>query len=112
MKDRRFKLLKDIMDKAEEIGANKITLYCLIATMTDRKLTKFHKDFMDTIGSGSVEQPYLKVVSIETEIKYNPNFGDNKECKCGHDYHRHFDSYEGMEATGCKYCGCNDFEEA
>ena len=60
----------------------------------------------------SINQPYLKVVSIETERKYNPNFGDNKECKCGHDYHRHFDSYEGMEATGCKYCGCNDFEEA
>ena len=47
MKDRRFKLLKDIIDKADKINANKMTLYCLIATMTDRKLTKFHKEFME-----------------------------------------------------------------
>ena len=47
MKDRRFKLLKDIMDKAEKINANKMTLYCLIATMTDKGLTKFHKEFME-----------------------------------------------------------------
>ena len=59
-----------------------------------------------------VERPYKEVVTIETEKKYNPNFGDNKKCKCGHSYYRHFDSYEQMEAIGCKYCRCYDFEEA
>ena len=59
-----------------------------------------------------VEQPYLKVVTIETDKKYNPKYGNNRMCKCGHPYHRHFDSYEQMEAIGCKYCGCYDFEEA
>lgn len=46
MKYRRLKLLKEIMDKAEVIGANKMTLYCLIATMTDKRLTIFHKEFL------------------------------------------------------------------
>ena len=46
MKDRRLKLLKELIDKAEIIGANKMTLYCLVATMTDKKLTIFHKDFL------------------------------------------------------------------
>jgi|TARA_R110000744_G_scaffold26640_2_gene65369 hypothetical protein len=59
-----------------------------------------------------VERPYLEIVTVETEKKYNPNFGDEKKCKCGHSYHRHFDSYEQMEAIGCKYCGCYDFKEA
>lgn len=47
MKDRRYKLIRDIMRKADEINANKMTLYCLIATMTDKKITKFHQEFMD-----------------------------------------------------------------
>lgn len=46
MQDRRFKLVKEIMDKAKTINANKMSLYCIIATMTDRRLTLFHKDFM------------------------------------------------------------------
>jgi hypothetical protein len=46
---------------------------------------------------------------------YDPNFGDDRECVCGHPYHRHFDSYEDMKPVGCKYsgqCGCEGFEEA
>lgn len=42
---------------------------------------------------------------------YDPNFGDDKECKCGHVYYRHFDTYENMKPVGCKYCGCYTFEE-
>lgn len=44
--------------------------------------------------------------------RYDPDFGDDKVCKCGHPYHRHFDSYENMEPIGCKYCECEGFEEA
>lgn len=36
--------------------------------------------------------------------QYDPNFGDNKECLCGHPYYRHFDTYDNMAAIGCKYC--------
>ena len=59
-----------------------------------------------------VERPYLELVTIETERKYNPNYGDDRKCKCGHPYYRHFDSYEQMEVVGCKYCECYVFEEA
>lgn len=40
---------------------------------------------------------------------YDPKFGDNKLCECGHYYERHFDSYEDMYPCGCKYCGCLEF---
>ena len=59
----------------------------------------------------SVEQPYIEIINIETDRKYNPKYGDNRKCKCGHQYHRHFDSYEEMSEIGCKYCECYIFEE-
>lgn len=57
------------------------------------------------------EQPYIKSISEVVEFKYNPNYGDDRICICGHSYYRHFDPYEEMEAVGCKYCGCSEFEE-
>jgi hypothetical protein len=61
--------------------------------------------------SDEEEKPYIKVVYIETDFKYNPKYDKNKICECGHPYHRHFDSYENMEAIGCKYCSCFVFKE-
>ena len=58
------------------------------------------------------EPAYLITERVVIEYKYNPKFGDNRLCKCGHQYYRHFDSYEGMEACGCKYCDCREFSEA
>jgi hypothetical protein len=54
--------------------------------------------------------PYICSYVITIDNKYNPNYGDDKVCKCGHSYYRHFDSYEDMYSIGCKYCGCNHFE--
>jgi hypothetical protein len=55
------------------------------------------------------ETPYVyEHVSIK---KYNPNYGDDRVCKCGHSYYRHFDSYDQMEPIGCKYCSCRTFVE-
>ena len=48
---RRHKLISEIYKHAEVINANKTTLVFLIATMTDKALTKFHKEFME-------KQPY------------------------------------------------------
>ena len=60
------------------------------------------------------DEPYLVYEYIEkTRVqKYNPNYGDNRKCVCGHTYYRHFDSWENMEPVGCKYCGCDEFVEA
>lgn len=57
------------------------------------------------------EKPYIEIERTITEKFYNPNYGDDKICKCGHTYYRHFDPYEEMESLGCKYCGCYEFEE-
>ena len=54
------------------------------------------------------QQPYL----TQTITVYNPHYGDERICKCGHPYHRHFDGYEGNAPVGCKYCDCRTFDEA
>jgi hypothetical protein len=56
-------------------------------------------------------KPYLEEVVTEIVRNYNPNYGDDRICKCGHPYYRHFDTYENMSTCGCKYCGCFTFEE-
>lgn len=56
------------------------------------------------------EKPYIETRKVIITRSYNPNYGDDKICKCGHEYHRHFDSYEDMDACGCKYCSCDTFE--
>lgn len=57
------------------------------------------------------EPPYLEETEIKKIAKYNPDYGDNRSCECGHAYHRHFDSYEHMYPCGCKYCPCSEFKE-
>lgn len=62
----------------------------------------------------SIEPAYISETEVITRTiyKYNPKYGDDRICKCGHSYYRHFDSYENMEPVGCKYCECMGFEEA
>ena len=58
------------------------------------------------------DEPYLTEEVVRIKIRYNPAYGDDRTCECGHSYYRHFDSYENMETCGCKYCGCFEFVEA
>lgn len=58
-----------------------------------------------------MKNPYLTKTVVTTERAYNPGYGDDRVCECGHVYYRHFDSYEEMEACGCKYCQCFTFKE-
>lgn len=52
-----------------------------------------------------------KVQVIERgETTYDKNFGDDRECECGHVYYRHFDWMEHYR-PGCKYCECILFKE-
>lgn len=60
------------------------------------------------MGSGE-QKPYLVVTRVER--LYNPEYGDERVCVCGHEYYRHFDTHEDMSNVGCKYCGCTSFEE-
>jgi len=52
------------------------------------------------------------MVNYNNAPPYDPDFGDHKVCGCGHEYHRHFDSYEDMNPVGCKYCDCDIFAAA
>ena len=56
-------------------------------------------------------KPYLLKKIIIIEKKYNIHYGDNKICVCGHQYFRHFDTYEDMKTCGCKYCECQEYKE-
>lgn len=58
-----------------------------------------------------IEEPYIIKTITKQEAFYNPEFGDNRICKCGHKYYRHFDTYESMFPAGCKYCDCFRFIE-
>jgi hypothetical protein len=57
------------------------------------------------------DNPYLEEVVTIIVRKYNPDYGDNRVCICGHPYYRHFDTYDGMLPVGCKYCECGEFRE-
>lgn len=57
------------------------------------------------------QKPYIITIRTIEERSYNPEYGDDRICECGHSYYRHFDSYEEMEPAGCKYCGCDEFIE-
>ena len=57
------------------------------------------------------DSPYLEYEYKRILKKYNPNYGDDKICICGHSYYRHFDSWENMKPVGCKYCNCHNFVE-
>lgn len=64
-----------------------------------------------TYGDSIMEKPYLITEKIVYVKEYNPNYGDDRICECGHKYYRHFDSYVEMDPVGCKYCACNHFVE-
>lgn len=59
-----------------------------------------------------MENPYIDEEVVNVVRRYNPKYGDEKLCICGHSYYRHFDPYENMEPVGCKYCECFEFVEA
>lgn len=52
---------------------------------------------------------YAKEWVRNPSIVYDPLYGDNKLCICGHAYDRHFDSHDNMFPLGCKYCNCDKF---
>lgn len=57
------------------------------------------------------QEPYIEQIVTVIERHYNPKYGDDRLCCCGHKYYRHFDTYENMSAVGCKYCSCGEFKE-
>lgn len=57
------------------------------------------------------QKPYIVKLEENVVRLYNPEYGDDKLCTCGHVYYRHFDTYDEMFPIGCKYCDCRLFTE-
>ena len=57
------------------------------------------------------QQPYITIICTVVDKYYNPAYGDDRVCNCGHRYYRHFDLHDDMENIGCKYCLCEEFVE-
>lgn len=69
------------------------------------------QEVSSTVVKDGKDAPYIETEVIIKAIfrEYNPEYGDDRLCKCGHSYYRHFDSYGGMAPVGCKYCQCDEF---
>lgn len=92
--------------------AYKAICKCLQEESEMVKITDFFGQEHDATLVSDADSPYLEYEYKMREKKYNPNYGDNRMCRCGHPYHRHFDPYMEMEVSRCKYCGCDTFVEA
>ena len=70
-----------------------------------------HGQSADPTAEDSSVRHWLNV-EIAKAIEYDPAYGDDRECLCGHPYYRHFDYYDNMYPIGCKYCfHWSDFAE-
>ena len=114
--------------KIDNIRDYKNELYHRISVGLDRELQKQKEDGKEFITDeeldsiiirilneenhpdSTVESPYIKVLLPEY-LGYNPRYGDDRICICGHSYYRHFDTYDNMRNVGCKYCQCSEFVE-
>ena len=65
---------------------------------------------IEAIKKSLAEDPYIEVTHLETEHVWNPDYPEDAECECGHQYYRHFDWYEENSNAGCKYCDCFEFK--
>ena len=83
----------------------------IISEETRKAMQDLLAEYKEGMQTDFVEPPYFIEVSIEKYRTYNKNYGDDRICKCGDPYYRHFDPYEDMEAVGCKYCECRIFQE-
>ena len=87
-----------------------------VTSLLDNGLAKYARvldsNLKRTRTVSNEERPYILEQVTTTVYKYNPNYGDDRVCQCGHRYYRHFDTYENMSNVGCKYCWCHDFQEA
>jgi len=82
-----------------------------ISKETYLEMKKMVEEYEKGNSPTNINGPYLQKISVRTKYYYNPKYGDNRVCKCGHTYDRHFDSYEDMYPIGCKYCQCMEFVE-
>lgn len=88
-----------------------------IDTLDTNTTVAYNGDTSEEIESDGVviqeshkDSPYLEKIYTVVERFYNPDYGDDRVCKCGHRYIEHF-LIEDHYPWGCCYCSCLRFEE-
>jgi len=56
-----------------------------------------------------IQKPYIETYRLTLQKEYDPNFGDQKVCQCGHNYDMHFPAFS-KKITSCKFCNCRIFQ--
>lgn len=68
------------------------------------------------VGAGFFEPagilPYLVKAEVVYTKHYNPDYGDGRECTCGHTYHEHFRNNLPVLYCEGEDCYCREFEQA
>ena len=97
-KDKIEKLLEAVqgyeLTKPEKTAFNYLVDFTELGKFDGDRLFSLCEEMMEDVLNRNANAPK----------PYDPSFGDNKPCLCGHPYYRHFDTYAGMEPVGCKYC--------
>ena len=80
--------------------------------MSEKEILTKINYLIERLNKQSVNgNPYIMKYELKEKYFYNPDYGDDRLCSCGHPYYRHFDTYDNMEVCGCKYCECFYFED-
>jgi hypothetical protein len=89
--------------KYEELGLLNGQYVGIFYIQRNDEYHQIRNEFVNMINLSEMGTTVTQQVE-EPGAEYNPNYGDDKRCLCGHTYYRHFDSYDEMAPIGCKYC--------
>lgn len=56
------------------------------------------------------DKAYITQYYLGTKQVYNPEYGDNRTCVCGHKYIDHFSNERAGSVIGCRECSCSSFK--
>lgn len=111
-REQKVEMLKRISDSTNIDRDKIIIIDDLFLTLTEAEGEGFMTATpMEIVNFIQGVMGYDKLKLVAPRKTYDPNFGDNRICVCGHTYARHFDPYEDNAPVGCKYCGCRYFIE-
>ena len=105
-------------DRARQDAVDRQTVAGNRERVLELRVDDLEERMLEVADALDILTQYITDVDTRTAAKeppiynptlYDPSYGDDRACGCGHRYVRHFDSYEHNAHVGCKYCDCFDF---